>query len=70
MLLDNFMNFKLYLNDLSVRNRGYLQGKVVLLCKISMLPLTPGRFFNILTKQHMNSLVAYSFSTRELKTRS
>ena len=57
------------LNDLSVRNRGYHQGKVVLLSKISMLPLTPGLFFSILTNNNMNSLVAYSFSTRELKTR-
>jgi hypothetical protein len=63
------MNFKLYLNDLSVRNRGYHQGKVVLLFKVSMLPLAPGLFFNMLTNNNMNSLVANPFSTRELKTR-
>ena len=57
------------LNDLSVRNRGRHQGKVVLLYKVSMLSLTPGFYFQHTNKQHMNSLVAYSFSTRELKTR-
>ena len=38
------------LNDLSVRSRGYHQGKVVLLYKVSMLPLSLlVYFFNILT---------------------
>jgi len=43
------MKIVFILNDLSVRSRGYHQGKVVLLFKVSMLPLIPGLFFNMLT---------------------